>query len=91
MPSVKDKEGNYKDICFPTTKELRAELSAAVMDAYNAAVEKGLASRAAEKGAPEPEKPSAMGKLNEAKKESQSRAKAPKPEKAAPKKPEPTL
>jgi len=91
MPSAKDREGNYKDICFPTTKELRAELSATVMDAYNAAVEKGLSDRAANRGAPEPAKPSAIGKLGEAKKESQSRAKAPKPDKAAPKKSDPAL
>ena len=91
MPSAKDREGNYKDICFPTTKELRAELAATVMDAYNAAVEKGLSDRAAEKGAPEQEKPSAVGKLNEAKKEAKAQAKAPKPEKSAPKKAEPAL
>jgi len=88
MPSAKDREGNYKDICFPTTKELRAELAATVMEAYNAAVEKGLSDRAANK---EQEKPSAVDKLNDAKKESQSRARAPKPDKAAPKKAEPAL
>ena len=91
MPSTKDKEGNYKDICFPTTKELRAELSATVMDAYNAAVEKGLADRAADRGAPEQEKPSAVDKLNEAKKEAKAQAKAPKPEKSAPKKSDPSI
>ena len=88
MPSAKDREGNYKDICFPTTKELRAELAATVMEAYNAAVEKGLSDRAANK---EQEKPSAVGKLQEAAKESKARAKAPKPDKAAPKKSEPAL
>lgn len=88
MPSAKDREGNYKDICFPINKELRAEMNAVVMDAYNAAIEKGLSDRAADMGQ---EKPSAVGKLNEAKKESQSRAKAPKPEKSAPKKSDPAL
>ena len=91
MPSAKDREGNFKDICFPTTKELRAELAASVMEAYNAAIEKGLSDRAADKGAKDSERPSATEKLNEAKKESQSRAKAPKPDKAAPKKSEPAL
>lgn len=80
MPSTKDREGNLGDICFPTTKEHRAELSASVMEAYNAAIEKGLADRAADR---EQEKPSAVGKLKEAAKESEARAKAPKPEKAA--------
>lgn len=88
MPSTKDKEGNFRDICFPTTKELRAELVATVMEAYNTAIEKGLSDRAADMGQ---EKPSAVGKLNDAKKESQSRAKAPKPDKAAPKNSEQAL
>lgn len=88
MPSTKDREGNFRDICFPTTKELRAELSASVMEAYNAAIEKGLSDRAVDKGQ---EKPSAVGKLQEAAKESKARAKEPKPDKAAPKKSEPAL
>lgn len=40
MPSAKDRDGNYKDICFPTTKEGRAQLNAIVLDAYTVAKEK---------------------------------------------------
>jgi len=41
MPSMKDGKGGYQDVCFPTTKELRAEINSAVVGAYNAALEKG--------------------------------------------------
>ena len=40
MPQTKDKEGNYKDLVFPTTKEGRAQLNTAILDAYAAAKEK---------------------------------------------------
>ena len=40
MPNRKDREGNYKDIAFPTTKEGRAELNSAIIDAYHTAKEK---------------------------------------------------
>jgi len=40
MPSTKDKDGNFKDVCFPTNKELRAELNNVVINAYNEAFEK---------------------------------------------------
>lgn len=40
MPSSKNKDGEYKDICFPTTKEGRAELNTAIVDAFNVAKEK---------------------------------------------------
>ena len=36
MASKKDKDGEYKDIFFPITKEFREELTKAVMDKYNA-------------------------------------------------------
>ena len=81
MPGAKDKEGNYRDICFPTTKELRAKLTATVMEAYHAAIDKG---RAAEKPAPEAERPSAAERLNKAKAEVAKAPKAPKAEKPAP-------
>ncbi len=76
MPSAKDREGNFRDICFPTTKKLRAEINAAVVEAYNAALEKGPVARDAEK-------PSATGRLKKAEKASKAAAKAPKAEKAA--------
>ena len=35
MPSYKAGNGEYKDICFPVTKEFREQLSNAVIDAYH--------------------------------------------------------
>jgi len=43
MPSTKDKDGNFKDVCFPTNKELRAELNKVVINAYNEELKKMLA------------------------------------------------
>lgn len=40
MPQAKDKDGNYKDLAFPTTKEGRAQLNTAILDAFAAAKEK---------------------------------------------------
>ena len=40
MPQAKDKDGNYKDLVFPTTKEGRAQLNTTILDAYAAAKEK---------------------------------------------------
>ena len=77
MPSTKDKEGNFKDICFPTNKELRADLNAVVVEAYNTALEK-MQDRA-EKA---PEKASAVGKLNDAKKEAKKQPAKEKADKA---------
>ncbi|MDR1069405.1 MAG: SpoVG family protein [Gracilibacteraceae bacterium] len=34
MPSVKDKRGEYRDICFPITGEFRSALHEAVMSEY---------------------------------------------------------
>ena len=76
MPSTKDKDGNFKDICFPTTKELRAEINTVVVEAYNVAREK-MQDRAEK----EPEKPSAVGKLNDAKKEAKKQPAKEKAEK----------
>ena len=39
MPSSKGKDGQYHDICFPTTKEMRQALNAAVLGEYQKAVE----------------------------------------------------
>jgi len=51
MPSTKLRDGSYKDICFPTTKELRAELNNVVINAYNVALEKmlGISEKESEK------------------------------------------
>ena len=35
MPSYRAGNGEYKDICFPVTKEFREQLNSAVMDAYH--------------------------------------------------------
>lgn len=35
MPSYKAGNGEYKDICFPVTKEFREQLNNAVIDAYH--------------------------------------------------------
>jgi DNA-binding cell septation regulator SpoVG len=84
MPGMKDKEGNYRDICFPTTKELRAKINSVVMDAYNTAITKGLTERAAAMPAKEAERPSAAKRLDKAKKEVAKAPQAPKAEKSAP-------
>lgn len=38
MPSRKDKEGNYRDICLPITSEMHKALNNAVIEGYKAAV-----------------------------------------------------
>ena len=38
MPSYKAGNGEYKDICFPVTKEFREQLNNAVVDAYHQAL-----------------------------------------------------
>ena len=38
MPSYKAGNGEYKDICFPVTKEFRQQLNDAVIDAYHQAL-----------------------------------------------------
>ena len=43
MPSYKAGNGEYKDICFPCTKEAKAEFDKAVMDAYQQALTQGQA------------------------------------------------
>ena len=43
MPSYKAGNGEYKDICFPCTKEAKAEFDKTVMDAYQQALTQGQA------------------------------------------------
>ena len=38
MPSYRAGNGEYKDICFPVTKEFREQLNSAVLDAYQQAL-----------------------------------------------------
>ena len=39
LPSRRNVKGEFVEHCFPMTKELRAKLSAAVLEAYEAAVQ----------------------------------------------------
>jgi stage V sporulation protein G len=41
MPSYRAGNGEYKDICFPVTKEFREQLNNAVLDAYKQALTQG--------------------------------------------------
>ncbi len=43
MPSYKAGNGEYKDICFPCTKEARTEFDKAVIDAYHQVLSQGQA------------------------------------------------
>ena len=70
MPQTKDREGNYKDLVFPTTKEGRAQLNTAILDAYAAAKEKAQ------------EKPSVKDQIREGPKKPKEKP-APDKEKAA--------
>lgn len=52
MPSYRAGNGEYKDICFPVTKEFREQLNTAVLDAYKQALVQ-TQSQAAPKQTPE--------------------------------------
>ena len=47
MPQTKDKDGEYRDIAFPVTKELRQQLNKAILDEY--AVQKSAPEKASVK------------------------------------------
>ena len=72
MPQAKDKDGNYKDLVFPTTKEGRAQLNTAILDAYAAAKEKAQEKPSVKDqlrdGAKAPKEKSASDKAKAAKK-----------------------
>ena len=36
MPQAKDGKGEYQDVCFPISKEVREQVSMLVLDKYNA-------------------------------------------------------
>lgn len=57
MPSRKGQDGQYHDICCPTTKEMREVLHSAILGAYQK----------------EMERPSVRGALKDASKEAESR------------------
>ncbi|AGA68794.1 uncharacterized protein, involved in the regulation of septum location [Desulfitobacterium dichloroeliminans LMG P-21439] len=48
MPSYKAGNGEYKDICFPVTKEFREQLNNAVIDAYKQALTQSQQQKAAD-------------------------------------------
>ncbi len=54
MPSYKAGNGEYKDICFPCTKEAKVEFDKTVMDAYQQALTQRQAA-AQKKESPEPQ------------------------------------
>ena len=41
MPQAKDNKGEYRDIAFPVTKELRQQLNKAIIDEYTVQKDKG--------------------------------------------------
>ncbi len=69
MPQRKNSKGEYHDVCFPTTPEMRKALDAAVLDEYQRATERSFsrAEQAMEK------RTSVLAKLHE------KQAEAPKP------------
>lgn len=48
MPSYKSGSGEYKDVCFPVTKEFREQLNNAVIDAYKQALTQSQQQKAAD-------------------------------------------
>lgn len=52
MPSYKAGNGEYKDICFPCTKDSRLEFDEAVMSAYHQALSQGMSKP--QQAAPDP-------------------------------------
>ena len=40
MPSMKDKEDEYRDVCFPIKPELRSQINTAVLNAYDASLKR---------------------------------------------------
>jgi stage V sporulation protein G len=60
MPSYKAGNGEYKDICFPCTKEAREQFNEAVIGAYQQALTQGQAAGKKQEAAPFPERTQAM-------------------------------
>ena len=47
MPQAKDGKGEYQDVCFPISKEVREQVSKLVLDKYNAQKDKAQSQNAA--------------------------------------------
>ena len=63
MPSTQDKQGKWRDVCWPVTADLRRQLNDALIGGYGQAIENLQATLEATKGAAE--KPSLAGALKE--------------------------
>ena len=77
MPSTQDKQGKWRDVCWPVTADFRRQLNDALIEGYGQAIENLQATLEATKGAAD--RPSLSGAL----KENAGKVKAP-PAKAAP-------
>lgn len=77
MPSTQDRNGTWKDVCWPVTADFRRQLNDALIEGYSTAIENLQATLDATRGTAE--KPSLSGTL----KENAGKAKA-QPAKAAP-------
>ena len=63
MPSTQDKQGKWRDVCWPVTADFRKQLNDALIEGYGQAIENLQATLEATKGAAE--KPSLTGALKE--------------------------
>ena len=63
MPSTQDKQGKWRDVCWPVTADFRRQLNDALIGGYGQAIENLQATLEATKGAAE--KPSLAGALKE--------------------------
>jgi stage V sporulation protein G len=72
MPQTRDKRGDFRDVCFPVTAELRKQISDAVLNEYTAALDTLVTKRE-----------STVEKLRDAARTAKERPVAPAPEKAA--------
>ena len=61
MPSTQDKQGKWRDVCWPVTADFRRQLNDALIEGYGQAIENLQATLEATKGAAE--KPSLTGAL----------------------------
>ena len=63
MPSTQDKQGKWRDVCWPVTADFRRQLNDALIEGYGQAIENLQATLEATKGAAE--KPSLTGALKD--------------------------
>lgn len=73
MPTRRDGQGNFQDICHPTTKEMREALNSAVLGEYQRAVE-----RIVSRGEMAMQRPSALNNLQQKKVQAAEQPAAPK-------------